>query len=291
MNRTRWIAGLPAVAVLACAGAAFAQAPPPPPGADGAPPPGPRMHERMRGPGFWNGFELLGFGPGGGPKTIKGAPFSAKAVSETTQVLGDGTKIHRSTQASLFRDGEGRVRREMSFQGFGPLAASGTSRSAVVIHDPVAGTGYFLEPDGKTARKFTKREAGDHPSKGDGFTHRWERKTRDSGNVTTESLGTQVIEGVKAEGTRITHVIPAGQIGNDKPISVVTEHWFSNELQETVMIKRSDPRFGTTTYRLTNIQQKEPAATLFQVPADYTVKAGQERHVHRGPAPPPPGLE
>jgi hypothetical protein len=86
-----------------------------------------------------------------------------------------------------------------------------------------------------------------------------------------EDLGMQTIEGVSAEGTRTTVTIPAGQIGNDKPIVTETERWYSPELQVTVMTKRTDPRTGTNTYKLTNINRSEPAPALFQVPSDYTV--------------------
>jgi hypothetical protein len=79
---------------------------------------------------------------------------------------------------------------------------------------------------------------------------------------------------VSAEGTRITRTIPAGEIGNQKPIVITIEKWYSAELQETVMTKRNDPRMGETVFQLTNIQRTEPAATLFQVPADYTVEQG-----------------
>jgi hypothetical protein len=88
----------------------------------------------------------------------------------------------------------------------------------------------------------------------------------------TESLGKQTIEGVEAEGTRSTLTIPAGTIGNELPIASTTERWYSSELQTVVMSKRSDPRFGDTVYRLTNIQRGEQPATLFDVPADYTIK-------------------
>ncbi len=91
--------------------------------------------------------------------------------------------------------------------------------------------------------------------------------------TTTVSLGTQMINGVSAEGTRVTRTIPAGEIGNQKPIVITIEKWYSPDLQETVMTKRSDPRMGETVFQLTNIQHAEPAATLFQVPADYTVEA------------------
>jgi hypothetical protein len=86
-----------------------------------------------------------------------------------------------------------------------------------------------------------------------------------------EHLGTRTIEGVSAEGTRTTVTIPEGQIGNEKPIITTTERWYSPELQVTVMNKRSDPRTGTTTYKLTNINRSEPSPLMFQVPADYTL--------------------
>jgi len=88
----------------------------------------------------------------------------------------------------------------------------------------------------------------------------------------TESLGKQIIEGVEAEGTRSTVTLQAGLIGNERPVSIVSERWYSPELQIVVMTKQSDPRFGETTYRLTNINRSEPARTLFEVPADYTIK-------------------
>jgi len=92
--------------------------------------------------------------------------------------------------------------------------------------------------------------------------------------VNQESLGTQSIEGVMAEGTRMTLTIPAGKIGNDRPIVTVNERWYSPELQTVVLTKNSDPRMGETTYRLTNINRSEPDPSLFQVPADYTVDEG-----------------
>ena len=100
----------------------------------------------------------------------------------------------------------------------------------------------------------------------------YQRFDREEQGGQTESLGTQVIEGVKAEGTRITETIPAGSIGNDQLIQIVTERWNSPDLQMVVMSKRSDPRQGETTFRLTNNNRADPAATLFEVPADYTLE-------------------
>ncbi len=96
--------------------------------------------------------------------------------------------------------------------------------------------------------------------------------TNDAGLVKTESLGTQVIEGVAAEGKRITRTIPAGQIGNERPLEITSEVWTSPDLQVIVMSKRNDPRFGETLYRLTNINHTEPDPSLFQIPTGFTVR-------------------
>ena len=99
-------------------------------------------------------------------------------------------------------------------------------------------------------------------------------------NAKSESLGTQSVDGLNAEGTRITRTIPAGEIGNEQQITVVSERWYSADLQMDVKSTHSDPRFGNTTYTLTNIQRTEQPATLFAVPSDYTIEQG-----HRGSRP------
>jgi hypothetical protein len=91
-----------------------------------------------------------------------------------------------------------------------------------------------------------------------------------------ESLGKQSVEGVDAIGTRTTITIAAGQIGNERPIEIVDEHWYSQELQTTVMSRHSDPRSGEVVYRLKNINRAEPDHSLFEVPANYMIKSGPE---------------
>src|SRR5579863_10116403 len=86
-----------------------------------------------------------------------------------------------------------------------------------------------------------------------------------------QQLGTKVVEGVQADGTRSTLTIPAGQIGNDNPIQIVDEVWRAPDLQVIVHSEHSDPRMGTTVYSLQNISRSDPSPALFQIPADYTV--------------------
>ncbi|HZF38566.1 MAG TPA: energy transducer TonB, partial [Blastocatellia bacterium] len=93
-------------------------------------------------------------------------------------------------------------------------------------------------------------------------------------STNTEQLGKQMIEGVECEGTRTVTTLPIGAIGNEHPIETVGETWYSPELGMMILTKRSDPRFGESTYRVTNISRSEPDAELFQVPADYAVKDG-----------------
>jgi hypothetical protein len=289
MNRNFWICSLVGGALALNAGAALAQEAAPPPPAplfmlEAAMP----QEDGPRG-AFGDRIELLGFEGMHPGKVVKGAPFSATATSDTTQTLPDGTVIHRTTTSTLYRDGQGRSRREVTFSGFGPLAASGKTHTMVMINDPVAGAHYMLNTEQKVAHKMSMRaHAGGGPEKAG------PREPKTAGaEFTKESLGTQPINGVNAEGTRITHTIPAGRIGNDRAISVVFERWYSPDLQMVVKSTRSDPRFGTTTYTMTNVQRAEPAAALFTVPSDYTVKEGGPKNrrgrFHGGPPPAAPG--
>lgn len=231
-------------------------------------------------PPFGAPMELMGFEGMHGGKVVKGAPFSATATSETTSTLQDGSVLHRTSQVSMYRDSQGRSRQEATFTGFGPLSASGAPKKMVMITDPVAGVHIMLDDEQKVAHKsalHTHTQSGANEESGpasDGRMQERMQKEEAAGLLKKESLGTQTINGVVAEGTRTTHIIPAGQIGNEKALQVVSERWYSADLQIVLRSTRTDPRSGTTTYTVTNIQRTEPSATLFAVPAGYTVQAG-----------------
>lgn len=238
---------------------------------------------------------VVGAELGPGHKIVKGAPLSAQTQTEMTQVLANGTHIDHKSSGAFYRDNLGRMRVEMTHPPMGSMAAvagpgmPSANHQIVFIMDPVIHVHYVLEPERKIAR-----EAG--PTRGDadmkGMEEFHEHEHGEEGNVTTESLGTQTINGVSATGTRTTRTIPMGAIGNDAPLLIVTERWYSPALQMNIMTKHTDPRMGTTTYQLTNISREEPSASLFQVPADYTVEQGgpiHMRHVMHTQQPPPPG--
>lgn len=231
--------------------------------------------------------EQKAFGPIGitaalaGPVSdIPGAPYSAQAVTQRVQTLADGNRIAQTTTNSVSRDSKGRVRREESLPG---VQTGENHPHLVLIDDPVAGLHITLDPNAKTAQKLTmlnaKRaaEAKAIVLAGTGGPGTLEIVTSDvlksDGSRTTKTdLGTQIIEGLPAKGTKITHTIPAGEIGNDLPIVITTETWFSPDLKVMLMSKSTDPRMGETTYKLTNLSRSEPDPSSFQIPADYTVK-------------------
>jgi hypothetical protein len=231
---------------------------------------------------------------------VKGAPYSAEAVNETIQTLADGNRIVQRSSAMQYRDSEGRERREET-----------SSMGAIFITDPVAGVRFTLHPEARTAEKgatgpteriFTTTGGGNvfyYASergvavKGTGEASPLSIVVRGTQDVAqplaiatagrmatgrndakTEQLGNMYIEGVQAQGTRTTITIPAGDIGNDRPINVVDEQWYSPDLKMTVMTKHSDPRTGETSFQLKNINRSSPPAYLFEIPAGYAVKTG-----------------
>jgi hypothetical protein len=235
---------------------------------------------------------FVGFEGAFSGKTVTGAPFTAEFSTETTENLSDGNTIDNKTTGSFARDGQGRTRRELTLPAIGAYSTSGNGGGpahGIVINDPVGGATYVLSENRKTARKSTLPTGGFRGgNRGPNSNDRPK-----SPNVTTESLGTQMIGGIAAEGTRTTRTIPAGQIGNAKAISLTVDRWYSSDLQTNVLIKRSDPRGGTTVFQLTNVVRGEPDASLFQVPSDYTVVAGGRgpggrRGPRAGGTPPPP---
>ncbi len=255
----------------------------------------------LAAPGAQVQFEYIAAEFGGA--VVKDAPYSAEAVTETTQTLADGNRIVQKNVATIYRDSQGRTRREQTLGAIGPLSVQLAEPVKIItVSDPVAGVSFTLDPQTQTAikRPFDATvphiAAGSGPGVGAMLSHSTAQfelpvppPPRGSAQTvvqirhatalpqgTTEQLGKQIIEGVEAEGTREVTTIPAGQIGNERPIEMVYERWYSPRLQTVVMTKRSDPRMGETVYRMSNIVLAEPSAALFQIPAGYTVKDGSQ---------------
>jgi hypothetical protein len=226
---------------------------------------------------------------------VKGAPYSATMNNESIQTLADGNRIVQTSTGTVLRDSQGRTRQDAALPAIGNLSAA-SAPHLVFIQDPVAGTSYTLNLTDKTAWKNPTPPAGKGTpgasvASGTFFIHteggmpplpppppmlaETKRLAGDGQTeANTESLGSQTMEGVAANGVRTTRTIPAGQVGNDRPISIVTDVWTSTDLKTIVSSKRNDPRMGEQTFRLTNIVRAEPDPSLFAVPSDFKIIDG-----------------
>jgi hypothetical protein len=294
-KNVRWVGAV--VVMSGMAVGAWAQSPVQEPGPPGGFPgggkPGIFIGRPGQGPGPMGGVFSFVEPVGENAKLVKDAPFSAQVVRSSTQKLADGNMIERKSTGTIARDVAGRTRREMTLENIGPLAAAGKAPHLVFINDPVAGKVYTLDENRKTAMEMAPPPKFEWTEKEGQRPQREQRAAEFKSEMNTESLGQKTMEGVLVEGTRITRTIPAGQIGNAKPIVITTERWYSPDLQTTVLLTRSDPRFGTTTYQLTNINQANPPQSLFAVPSDYTIKQGRRMRMRmrpgrrENPGPPP----
>jgi hypothetical protein len=274
----------------------------------------------VHGGGGEMGFQFVAAEPTVSGKVVKRAPYSLEATVETEQTLADGNRIAHHQAVRVYRDLEGRTRREETLAALGPWAASGTPPTVVTIQDPVSGVTYSLDPQNKIAIKLPRgsldpQNAIKLPTGSAGkITTTRGIHTNGSGitissspdgpqtvmgvagmvvvqegtasavvrpDEASESLGKETIAGVSAEGVRLTTTIPAETMGNERPIEITRERWFSPELQIVLRSKQSDPRFGITTYEVTRVDRANPAHSLFEVPRDYQI-----RNVPEPPQPP-----
>ena len=221
----------------------------------------------------------------------------------------------QTSSGNTARDSQGRTRQDFALPAIGNLSAAEAPR-LVFIQDPVAQTSYTLNLTDKTAQKIPMppsapgggfSESGvstfsvqagaavaDVGPGGPEHTMAFQKPVPadvplqtmtfaklvpadEHAQLTTEDLGTQTIEGVVVNGTRTTRTIPAGQIGNDRPIVITTEVWTSPDLKTIISSKRGDPRMGEQTFKLTNLVRTEPDASLFAPPADFKILDGPQR--------------
>lgn len=210
---------------------------------------------------------------------VTGLPYSADEKTESVQTLADGTHITNTTTTRVYRDSQGRTRTEMTLPGF--EGDKQRPHVTITISDPVAQKNYMLDPESKTVHSmprmtFDRVRAAEKmqiPDIAPGTPGPGTVVFRESRvpPAKHEDLGDNVIEGVSAKGSQDTNTIETGAMGNDRPITITSERWFSPDLQIEVKSVRSDPRMGTTTHTVTNISRTEPDASLFQVPSDYKV--------------------
>ncbi len=211
-----------------------------------------------------------------------GLPFSADVVEENDKFLADGNHIHYEVHGRIFRDSEGRMRTETEAPVF-------TSESKPFVHinitDLVEGRIIFLDvehkiatvtllgrPTAQAALTSPKDSADQNPKVQPEPTVAVHPSTPPTPDPAPEDLGTSQIEGFTVQGTRSTHIMNAGVIGNDKPIATTTERWFSTEFKVDLVNISDNPEAGKHVRKLVNIRGGEPDPLLFQIPPDFKVK-------------------
>ena len=252
--------------LLLCAAVVLAQ----------GPGPGGRMG---RGPG---GFGGRGMGVPGFGRVVTGAPYSGTEVLTIQEKFADGNSVNTTTSTPRARDSQGRTYVDETIT---PAAASGKAPySRITITDPVAGYRYELNSSTMIALQSRMPKPPPAPTSTPTPPTLPSTTTRPNGaTVTVSSLGTATVNGVLATGTQTTEVIPAGAIGNAQAITITRTAWVDTALSLPVEIKSNDPRVGTSDMELTNISTGEPSASLFIVPAGYTIDKVGPGSVGRGP--------
>jgi hypothetical protein len=240
-------------------------------------------------------------------QVVKNQPYQAIAITQIKQTLADGSHINQTTTATVARDSNGRTLRIQQLSTIGPWrsgsdSSRGNPPTLTSIFDPIAKTHTDYTSDNKVAHiaKMLAPPSSASARSGDGeggfavlSGPRGSLKRDGIGpmsfaveghlnssqvvpdqaapEVKTESLGAKTIDGIAVTGTKTTTTIPEGTIGNDKDLLITRETWYSADLKLVIQSIQTDPRFGETTYSLTNIQRSEPDPNMFQVPAGYTL--------------------
>jgi hypothetical protein len=208
--------------------------------------------------------------------TVRGVPFSAEGVVTLKLVLFDGTRIERTVPARYYRDTEGRVRREQTIMGISSLDPRKDAEAVVTIVDPVAGFVYTLVGNKREVQRMRLAAGTGASIEADlrelASAVSSEVSQRKAGIAKArQNLGTRDFDGVQAAGQRMTSTIPAGAMGNDRPIEVIDEVWTAQDLKLQVLTTHSDPRTGDVETRFTKITRAEPPADLFKIPAGYKI--------------------
>jgi hypothetical protein len=222
-----------------------------------------------------------------GMGAVKGVPFSATQTTVREQTLSDGTVIRSTVEAQLSRDSEGRVRAESTLK---PKSSDAPQTHVVAVWNPVERTEMSWVSGSQSATIATvlhlpelqlngmMSALSSPPPPAPGTLTRSLQTaslpaalaspaSQSAANTHTETLGPDTISGLEVTGTRTTQVAPAGTIDNDRDFTVTSETWTSPELKATVRQMTSDPRTGTVTTELTNIDRSEPDPALFKPPA------------------------
>lgn len=200
---------------------------------------------------------------------VQHAPFTSVVTAEWTKTLEDGSTITRQNRRVVVRDGNGRIFQERRWL----VPKDGQEESFLMrteISDPAQHTKFFCRAQ---TRVCTFEEYDGPPAE---LSEPVGSEDGGKTTLTRQDLGKSNVSGLEVVGTRETRIIAAGVLGNDRPLTVTKEFWYSPQLGLNMLVKRNDPRSGVQTFTVTEVGLAEPDPKYFQLPAGYTVKDMRE---------------
>ena len=207
---------------------------------------------------------------------VPGLPFTAKVELELVNQLQDGTLLTHETYNLDARDSQGRTRNEAR-NWINPSLGAEPRLIRIELYDPSTRTRINVFPLTKTARQWTAGQPAPN-------TTPVALNTSAKPETTRENIGSDSIEGLPVRGVRVTQTYPPGALGNDRPLAIVTEYWYSEDLKINLLTKRTDPRYGVQTVRVTELVKQEPDAALFAIPDEYKlIKETVQQSLAQGP--------
>ena len=205
---------------------------------------------------------------------IPNAPFTATVVTEWTSRLADGKEVTIKNHRTVARDSAGRIFQER--RAFAPNAEQTPTRlTQFEISDPSVGVQYICKPGEQVCvtRSYLRSQAVTSAAT---LASLPPKREASGGEANGEDLGHNTIEGLDSIGSRETTKIAAGVIGNDQPLSVIKEFWYSPQLGVNLVVNRIDPRSGTENFKVIDVNISEPDPKLFEPPSDYKVVDARE---------------
>jgi len=282
------LAGLAAIVVFGLALQVGAQGPPP--GEFGRRGAGPGPGGPMAG-----SFAFGGLVGGFGGKTVTGHAFQAKFTITRTETLANNT-ITNTTTGILARDGDGNTYRDVKLPAIGPWASSGKSQEYVYIRNVTKQMDYIITNGTYQASAIHPHNPRPGGNSNPGRQGEGPNPSGANNVMVRDNPSAKYTDGstpYKVDYRITTRTVPAGQIGNEKDIVITTERWYSSDLDLVLQETHSDPRFGTSTYKLTNIEIGSPTVSFVPDPSLQLVQRGSLGRGPRGagkqPPPPPPG--
>jgi hypothetical protein len=213
-----------------------------------------------------------------GTAPVVGMPYSAIGTTQSATLFLDGNRIVRTEATRFFRDSQGRTRVEHMFPPTISTVGSASTIMMVTINDPVRGERYMLHPQQKSADVLPWRGASviQPPVPTPALSARLSLPGFGFGAASSDaeskavSLGEKTIDGIRVVGTQLEHTVQVNAIGNQKPIVITVEQWFSPELGVVILATHRSTIGSETTYQMEQIVRAEPDGALFGVPPDYT---------------------